>query len=128
MGTLTWLAGWEPHIVENVAILFRRCRDEVAGYDRRNRELLRVLAEREQDGRLSRGQADAAHARCCSCGDRAAHEAEDGSDYTIPETVRVHPTDLDLALRAIDAGYTSNDAGEAVMRLRDVLDARRGEQ
>lgn len=33
---------------------------------------------------LTPEEADVAHARSCACGDRAGHEAEEGSDYTIP--------------------------------------------
>lgn len=82
--TLTWLASWEPSTVERMAALFSRCRDEVASLEWRNRALLRKLAE-VAPARLTPEQADAAHAKSCSCGDRAAHEAEDGSDYTLAD-------------------------------------------
>lgn len=37
-----------------------------------------------KDKRLSDTEADTAHARSCSCGDRTEHESKDGSDYSIP--------------------------------------------
>jgi hypothetical protein len=42
------------------------------------------IASAAREFRLTPAEADAAHAHSCTCGDRAGHEAEDGSDYSIP--------------------------------------------